>query len=91
MYVFIESDSEVAEELLKPGHLSRLLEEDLSGDVSSLSVPDVMGVTEQLLERLRSHRDACSPQHLGVRFTLFNNLPHIHSSVYGAMTLTWLL
>uniref|UniRef100_A0AAR2K636 Midasin n=1 Tax=Pygocentrus nattereri TaxID=42514 RepID=A0AAR2K636_PYGNA len=46
-------------------HLSRLLEEDLSGDVSSLSVPDVVGVTEQLLERLRSHRDACSPQHLG--------------------------
>uniref|UniRef100_A0AAR2K8H5 Midasin n=1 Tax=Pygocentrus nattereri TaxID=42514 RepID=A0AAR2K8H5_PYGNA len=55
--IFTESDSEVAEELLKQSHLSRLLEEDLSGDVSSLSVPDVVGVTEQLLERLRSHRD----------------------------------
>ncbi|XP_062857908.1 midasin [Trichomycterus rosablanca] len=60
-----ESDSEVTEELLKPGHLSRLLEEDLSGDVSCLSLPEVIGVTEKLLQRLRSHRDACPPQNLG--------------------------
>ncbi|XP_016427493.1 midasin-like [Sinocyclocheilus rhinocerous] len=59
-----ESDSEVAEELLKPGHLSRLLEEDLSGDVSSLSLPEVNGVVTELLERLRSHRDDCQPHQL---------------------------
>uniref|UniRef100_A0A8C1W377 Midasin n=1 Tax=Cyprinus carpio TaxID=7962 RepID=A0A8C1W377_CYPCA len=61
-----ESDSEVAEELLKPGHLSRLLEEDLSGDVSSLSLPEVNGVVTELLERLGSHRDDCQPHQLQV-------------------------
>ncbi|KAF5899322.1 midasin-like, partial [Clarias magur] len=60
-----ESDSEVAEELLKPGHMSRLLEEDLSEDVSCLSLAEVIGVTERLLERLRSYRDACKARHLG--------------------------
>ncbi|KAF4092103.1 hypothetical protein AMELA_G00017110 [Ameiurus melas] len=60
-----ESDSEVAEELLKPGHLSRLLEEDLSGDVSCLSLAEVTGVTGRLLERLRSYRDTCPARHLG--------------------------
>ncbi|XP_073672706.1 midasin [Garra rufa] len=59
-----ESESEVAEDLLKPGHLSRLLEEDLSGDVSSLSLPEVNGVVTELLERLRSHRDDCRPNQL---------------------------
>ncbi|XP_026051038.1 midasin-like [Carassius auratus] len=59
-----ESDSEVAEELLKPGHLSRLLEEDLSGDVSSLSLPEINEVVTELLERLGSHRDDCQPHHL---------------------------
>ncbi|XP_057208356.1 midasin isoform X2 [Triplophysa rosa] len=59
-----ESDSEILEELLKPGHLSRLLEEDLSGDVSCLSLPEVNGVLTELLQRLRSHRDACQPHQL---------------------------
>uniref|UniRef100_A0A671LK54 Midasin n=1 Tax=Sinocyclocheilus anshuiensis TaxID=1608454 RepID=A0A671LK54_9TELE len=59
-----KSDSEVAEELLKPGHLSRLLEEDLSEDVSSLSLPEVNEVVTELLERLRSHRDDCQPHQL---------------------------
>uniref|UniRef100_A0A9J8BXI4 Midasin n=1 Tax=Cyprinus carpio carpio TaxID=630221 RepID=A0A9J8BXI4_CYPCA len=59
-----KSDSEVAEELLKPGHLSRLLEEDLSGDVSSLSLPEINGVVTELLERLGSHRDDCQPHQL---------------------------
>lgn len=68
--VFVaESDSEAAEELLKPGHLSRLLEEDLSGDVSCLSLAEVTGVTERLLERLRSFRDTCSSRHLRVGFS----------------------
>lgn len=65
-----ESDSEVAEELLKPGHLSRLLEEDLSGDVSCLSLAEVIGVMETMLERLRSYRDTCPARHLGVSFVL---------------------
>ncbi|KAM9495289.1 midasin [Clarias gariepinus] len=60
-----ESDSEVAEELLKPGHMSRLLEEDLSEDVSCLSLAEVIGVVERLLERLRSYRDTCKARHLG--------------------------
>lgn len=64
--VSLESDSEILEELLKPGHLSRLLEEDLSGDVSSLSLPEVNGVLTELLQRLRSHRDACKPHQLQV-------------------------
>lgn len=59
-----ESDSEISEELLKPGHLSKLLEEDLSGDVSCLSLPEVNGVLTELLQRLRSHRDACAPHQL---------------------------
>lgn len=59
-----ESDSEVVEELLKPGHLSRLLEEDLSGDMSSLSLPEINEVVTELLERLRSHRDDCQPHQL---------------------------
>ncbi|XP_043076462.1 midasin [Puntigrus tetrazona] len=59
-----ESDSEVAEELLKQGHLSRLLEEDLSADLSSLSLPEVNGVVTELLERLRSHRDNCQSHQL---------------------------
>lgn len=58
----------MAEDLLKPGHLSRLLEEDLSGDVSCLSLAEVIGVTRSLLERLRSYRDMCPARHLGVRF-----------------------
>ncbi|TRZ01341.1 hypothetical protein DNTS_001208 [Danionella cerebrum] len=59
-----ESDSEVAEELLKPGHLSKLLEEDLSGDISSLSLPEINGIVTELLQGLRSHRDTCQPQHV---------------------------
>lgn len=64
--VSLESDSEVAEEFLKPGHLSKLLEEDLSGDMSSLSLPEVNKVVTELLERLRSHRDDCQPHRLQV-------------------------
>ncbi|XP_051581140.1 midasin isoform X2 [Myxocyprinus asiaticus] len=59
-----ESDSEIAEEFLKPGHLSGLLEEDLSGDVSCLSLPEINGMVTELLQRLRSHRDDCQPHQL---------------------------
>lgn len=65
----LESDSEMAEELLKQGHLSKLLEEDLSGDISSLSLPEVNEVVTELLERLQSHRDDCQPHQLQVSHT----------------------
>uniref|UniRef100_A0A674E136 Midasin n=1 Tax=Salmo trutta TaxID=8032 RepID=A0A674E136_SALTR len=50
------------EDLLKPGHLSRLLEEELGAEVASLSLGDVSDTLEQLVERLRVHRDSC-PSH----------------------------
>lgn len=70
----------MAEELLKPGHLSKSLEDDLSAEISRLSLPEVIGVTESLLLRLRSHRDACPPQHLEVRtvvLTMRDRLPTV--------------
>uniref|UniRef100_A0AAZ3S0A1 Midasin n=1 Tax=Oncorhynchus tshawytscha TaxID=74940 RepID=A0AAZ3S0A1_ONCTS len=50
------------EDLLKPGHLSRLLEEELGAEVASLSLGEVSDTLEQLVERLRVHRDSC-PSH----------------------------
>lgn len=61
-----ESEEEPQEDLLKPGHLSRLLEEELGAEVASLSLGEVSGALEQLLERLRTHRDTCPPQQLQV-------------------------
>lgn len=61
-----EADEEPVEDLLKPGHLTRLLEEDLAADVEALCVGDVRGEVEQLLSRLRTHRDSCQPQQLQV-------------------------
>lgn len=55
------------EDLLKPGHLSRLLEEELGAEVASLSLGEVNDMLEQLLERLRVHRDSCPPQQLQVQ------------------------
>lgn len=54
------------EDLLKPGHLTRLLEEELAAEVEALCVGDVSGGVEQLLGRLRTHRDSCQPQQLQV-------------------------
>lgn len=54
------------EDLLKPGHLTRLLEEELAAEVEALSVGDVRGGVEQLLGRLKTHRDSCQPQQLQV-------------------------
>lgn len=61
-----EADEEPVEDLLKPGHLTRLLEEELAADVEALCVGDVRGGVEQLLSRLRTHRDSCQPQQLQV-------------------------
>ncbi|CAB1342786.1 unnamed protein product [Coregonus sp. 'balchen'] len=57
-------EEEPQEDLLKPGHLSRLLEEELGAEVASLSLGEVSDTLEQLLERLRVHRDSCPPQQL---------------------------
>ncbi|XP_035384712.1 midasin isoform X1 [Electrophorus electricus] len=59
-----ESDSEVCEELLKPGHLSQVMEEGLSGDAACLALPEVIGVMGRLLEMLRCHSDAGPTQDL---------------------------
>nr|XP_015209182.1 PREDICTED: midasin [Lepisosteus oculatus] len=55
-----ENEKEQGEDLLKAGHLTKLLEDELSMDVASLSLQKVTGSVEQLLEMLRSHRDLCS-------------------------------
>ncbi|XP_071391101.1 midasin-like [Centroberyx affinis] len=59
-----EEEEEPVEDLLKPGHLSRLLEEELEAEVESLSLGEVSAELERLLGRLGSHRDACPPQQL---------------------------
>ena len=54
------------EDLLKPGHLNRLLDEDLGAEVLCLTLPEVNAVVEQLLETIRVYRDSCPPQKLQV-------------------------
>ncbi|XP_041950170.1 midasin [Alosa sapidissima] len=58
------SDEELAEDLLKPGHLNRLLDEDLGAEVLCLALPEVSAVVEQLQETIRVYRDSCPPQKL---------------------------
>lgn len=60
------SDEELAEDLLKPGHLNGLLDEALGGEVLCLSLPEVSAVVEQLLETIRVYRDSCPPHKLQV-------------------------
>ncbi|XP_054474709.1 midasin [Anoplopoma fimbria] len=59
-----EEDEEPVEDLLKPGHLTRLLEEELAAEVEALCVGDVSGGLERLLSQLRTHRDSCQPPQL---------------------------
>ncbi|XP_056150027.1 midasin [Lampris incognitus] len=59
-----EDEEEPVEDLLKPGHLSRLLEEDLAAEVTCLSLGEVSSAVEELLVQLRTHRDSCQQQHL---------------------------
>lgn len=49
------------EDLLKPGHLTRLLEEELEADVEALRVGDVSAGLEKLLHHLKTYRDSCQP------------------------------
>ncbi|KAM6905784.1 midasin isoform 2-T2 [Lycodopsis pacificus] len=59
-----EEEEEPVEDLLKPGHLTRLLEEELAAEVEALCVGDVSGGLERLLSHLRTHRDSCQPPQL---------------------------
>lgn len=61
-----EEDEEPVEDLLKPGHLARLLEEELEAEVEALSLGDVNGRLEKLLDSLGTHRDTCQPAQLQV-------------------------
>ncbi|XP_066547692.1 midasin isoform X2 [Amia ocellicauda] len=53
---------EQPEDLIKTGHLTKLLEEELSADVSSLSTQKITGSLEQLLLMLKMHREKCPPE-----------------------------
>uniref|UniRef100_A0A8C3G6C5 Midasin n=1 Tax=Cyclopterus lumpus TaxID=8103 RepID=A0A8C3G6C5_CYCLU len=53
-----KAEEEPVEDLLKPGHLTLLLEEGLAAEVEALCVGDVSGGLERLLSHLRTHRDS---------------------------------
>uniref|UniRef100_A0A3Q3KQB7 Midasin n=1 Tax=Mastacembelus armatus TaxID=205130 RepID=A0A3Q3KQB7_9TELE len=59
-----EDDEEPVEDLLKPGHLAHLLEEELEAEIEALCVGDIGTGLERLLKCLRTHRDACQPAQL---------------------------
>nr|XP_020508278.1 midasin [Labrus bergylta] len=59
-----KEDEGPVEDLLKPGHLSRLLEDELAAEVDALCVGDVSSGLEKLLSRLKTHRDSCQPSQL---------------------------
>ncbi|XP_062266826.1 midasin [Platichthys flesus] len=59
-----QEEEEPVEDLLKPGHLARLMEEELEAEVETLCVGEVNVRLEKLLGTLRTHRDACQPPQL---------------------------
>lgn len=61
-----EDNEEPMEDLLKPGHLTRLLDEEVATEVEALCVGDVVGGLVRLLGHLRTHRDLCEPKHFQV-------------------------
>uniref|UniRef100_M4AJ01 Midasin n=1 Tax=Xiphophorus maculatus TaxID=8083 RepID=M4AJ01_XIPMA len=54
----------LVEDLLKPGHLTRLLEAELEAEVEALSVGSVSVAVTKLLGCVRRHRDSCPPSQL---------------------------
>lgn len=57
--------------MIKAGHITKLLDEDLSGDLESLHVQKaILGVSE-LLEMLKSYREDCTSYKQKVIFFLF--------------------
>lgn len=63
------AEEESSEDLLKTGHLTQLLEADLTAEVESLCVGDVVGGLERLLTHVRSLCDSCEPVQLQVPAT----------------------
>lgn len=61
-----EEKEEPVEDLLKPGHLTRLLEAELEAEVEALSVGSVSVAVTKLLGCVRRHRDSCPPSQLQV-------------------------
>uniref|UniRef100_A0A3Q3ARQ7 Midasin n=1 Tax=Kryptolebias marmoratus TaxID=37003 RepID=A0A3Q3ARQ7_KRYMA len=59
LHVWIKGAEEKEDSLLKPSHLTQLVEVELEGDLMTLSVGDVSDGIKRLLSRLRSHRDSC--------------------------------
>ncbi|XP_068197957.1 midasin isoform X4 [Antennarius striatus] len=53
-----EEAEEPVEDLLKPGHLTRLMGEELAAEVEALCVGEVNAGLERLLGRLRAQRDS---------------------------------
>lgn len=54
------------EDLLKPGHLTQLVEAELEADLKSLSLGEVLAGMKRILSRLRSHRDDCQTAEIEV-------------------------
>ncbi|KAK7907514.1 hypothetical protein WMY93_016126 [Mugilogobius chulae] len=57
-------EGEAVEELLKKGHLSPLLQEELEAQVEALQVGEVNSGLERLFISLTSYRDSCLPMHI---------------------------
>ncbi|XP_034006274.1 midasin isoform X1 [Trematomus bernacchii] len=59
-----KGDEQPVEDLLKPGHLTLLLEGELEAEVGALSLGEVSAGLERLLDLLKTHRDSCQPLQL---------------------------
>ncbi|XP_058881826.1 midasin isoform X1 [Acipenser ruthenus] len=57
-----EQEEEATEDLIKPGHLTKLLEEELSSEVSALSLQKITASVLQLLETLKTQRETCTAE-----------------------------
>ncbi|RXM29707.1 Midasin [Acipenser ruthenus] len=57
-----EQEEEAMEDLIKPGHLTKLLEEELSSEVSALSLQKITASVLQLLETLKTQRETCAAE-----------------------------
>uniref|UniRef100_A0A3Q3KQG4 Midasin n=1 Tax=Mastacembelus armatus TaxID=205130 RepID=A0A3Q3KQG4_9TELE len=80
-----EEDEEPVEDLLKPGHLAHLLEEELEAEIEALCVGDIGTGLERLLKCLRTHRDACQACRMLVRLEpllgIYSDLVRYHLAV----------
>ncbi|XP_074846986.1 midasin isoform X2 [Carettochelys insculpta] len=56
----LEEDEEASADGLKSGLLTKLLDEDLCADVSSLHVQKIISAISELLERLKSYGEDCT-------------------------------